>query len=385
MRVRSLLLTALVGLAVAAPAEARLRQPNPIGAHAIVWDQPHRDNLFREAARLGVSHIGVAHFVDGPLTPLAENVRLARRHGLRINLLVTSESQDWEAFPEQVRPVARAAGWAIDEWTVINEPDTPFFGGTAEEYERVLNATYAVIHEEDPVASVLNGAPVHRDSEWITGRFDQANVHTRPSRLGAVSWNVDAWTEFYSGEPIQVTEFGYSADRRFQTDPAFQGWRGQAEFYSRALPTMIAGTERTYVTLRDLGHPARERFHHEGLLARSDLDNGQGADMRRRPSYRAVSRVIERYAPRVGRTFLRTERRPWVVRGQLKGDQGCRADRKLVLRRKLRRSASRNWDTIQRTRTDESGGYRFVVRRRAALRVVVHSDGVCERESRTRR
>lgn len=90
---------------------------------------------------------------------------------------------DWRNF---VREVARRYKGRIAAYEVWNEPNAGFFSGTVEAYERLLEAAYEVLKQEDPAARVLGLSATGSYFEWMEQAFklgalkhmDVVSVHT---------------------------------------------------------------------------------------------------------------------------------------------------------------------------------------------------------------
>jgi hypothetical protein len=302
------LLVALATLGMASPAQAA-----PISAHAMVHTcctpAPIREQIFREAKALGSDYIRVDVELNGIFaTPdaepnwagLDEIVELSRKYDLPVLgiLLAAPEDADEEDFGALAGQVAEHANGTIDHWEILNEPDGDWaWDGTAEEYARVLSASYDAIKAKVPGATVaLGGLQRPHDPAWLERvfatpgadalhKFDVANVHLR----GPVDAVVRRYGEFKSwlaahgfNGPLWVTEHGYAADPAFQVDRAYAGGdASQAAYLTQTLVGLgEVGAPEVFVTLRD-NPELGPQYVSEGLIGRE--------------SFAAVHRLVENW------------------------------------------------------------------------------------------
>jgi hypothetical protein len=190
-------------LAMAAPAHADA----PISAHAMVHTcctpKAEQARIFSEAKELGSEYIRVDVEPNGIFSGpggaphwagLDEVIRLSKKYDLRVLgiLLPPREYTDAEQFGEQSGEIAEHAGSAIGHWEILNEPDGDWaFAGTAEDYARMLSASYDAIKASEPGAKVLLGGLMRpHEPDWLQRvfdtpgadalhKFDIANVHLR--------------------------------------------------------------------------------------------------------------------------------------------------------------------------------------------------------------
>jgi hypothetical protein len=302
---------------MASPAQAA-----PISAHAMVHTcctpTPMKERVFSEAEALGSDYIRVDVELGGIFaapdaepnwTGLDEVMELSRKHHLRVLgiLLAPPLGADEEDFGALAGQVAEHAKGTIDHWEILNEPDGDWaWDGTAEEYARILSASYDSINASAPDSTVvLGGLQRPHDPGWLERvfatpdadalhKFDVANVHLR----GPVDAVVRRYAEFkswlaargFSG-PLWVTEHGYPADPVFQSDRVYAG--GDAAQAAYLTQTLVGLGEldapQVFVTLRD---------NLEGEYASEGVENiGPEPDyaVTRRPAFDAVRRLVENW------------------------------------------------------------------------------------------
>jgi len=293
---------------MASPAQAA-----PISAHAMVHTcctpSPMKEQVFSDAKALGSDYIRVDIELSGIFaTPdaepnwsgLDEVMELSRKHDLRVLgiLLAPPTGADEQDFGTLAGKVAEHAKGTIDHWEILNEPDGDWaFGGTAEEYARMLSASYDAIKTQAPGATVLLGGLMRpHDPGWLervfstpeadaVHKFDIANVHLR----GPVDAVVRRYGEFkawlaargFEG-PLWVTEHGYAADPAFQVDRAYSGGdAAQAAYLTQTLVGLgEAGAPQVFVTLRD-NPELGPQYVSEGLVGRE--------------SFAAVQRLVQNW------------------------------------------------------------------------------------------
>jgi hypothetical protein len=302
---------------MAAPAQAA-----PISAHAMVHTcctaAPMKERVFSEAKELGADYVRVDIELDGIFSGpgghphwanLDEVIALSQKYDVPVLglLLAPPAFADEEEFGRLAGEVAEHAGDAIDHWEILNEPDGDWaWDGTAEEYARILSASYDAIKESDPDATiVLGGLMRPHEPDWLQTvfdtpgadalhKFDVANVHLR----GSVDAVVSRYTTFRSwlsargfNGPLWVTEHGYPADPAFQTDRAYAGGdASQAAYLTQALVGLgEVGAPQVFVTLRDNlgGEYASEGLEH--------IDEAGDYPVARRPAFAAVKRLVDQW------------------------------------------------------------------------------------------
>ena len=313
--------------AAAAPPPARAGAP--VSAHAMVHTcctpPAMRERIFAEAKAMGARFIrvdvelagifeGGGHSEDDPdWSRLDAVLELSRRHELPILgiLLRPPGSAPWNdpaAFGRLAAAVAAHARDTVAHWEILNEPDGAWaFDGTPEQYARLLRAAYDAIGARVPEAMVaMGGLMAPEDPTWLdrmlatpgvdaAHAFDIANLHLR-GHDRALPGVMTAWRERLAGHgfagPVWVTEHGYPGDTAFQADPAFRGGEpAQAAFLTESVLSLAeAGAGEVFVTLRD---NLDGGFASEGLV---DIDDHAPFDARRKPSFAAVRRLVDRWA-----------------------------------------------------------------------------------------
>jgi hypothetical protein len=317
VRVNLLLAVAGLALSMAAPAHATA----PISAHAMVHTcctpKAEQERIFSEARDLGAGYVRVDVELDGIFGGLGphwggvdEVIALSKKYRLPVLgiLLTPRDYTDADEFASRSGEVVEHAGGAIDHWEVLNEPDGDWaFAGTAEDYARILSATYEAIKARRPDAKVVLGGLMRpHEPEWLQRvfdtpgadalqKFDIANVHLR----GPVDAVVRRYGQFKSWlaergftGPLWVTEHGYAADPAFQTDPAYRGGdAAQAAYLTQTLVGLgEAGAPQVFVTLHDGGLDGE--YATEGL-ERIDETPGVDYPVTRRESFAAVRRLVD--------------------------------------------------------------------------------------------
>lgn len=164
----------------------------------------------------------------------------------------------------------------VKYWEVWNEPDgSGFFSGTPEDYAHILSVSYGVIKQANPEAKVLfagvtaDGFLAKNGESWMDqvlsseyetqNKFDIANVHIRGNSED-VSKTTNSIRKFYSDKlnrpdaPLWISEHGYPADQKYQTDSEFKyGEQAQLDYYKTVLPKLVEnGADKIFVTLRDI-------------------------------------------------------------------------------------------------------------------------------------
>ena len=293
---------------MASPAHAA-----PISAHAMVHTcctpTPMKERIFSEAKALGAAYIRVDIELSGIFaapdaepnwTAVDEAMELSKKHDLPVLgiLLAPPAGADEADFGVLVGEVAEHAKGTIDHWEILNEPDADWaFDGTAEEYARMLSASYDAIKATTPDGTVLLGGLARpHEPGWLERvfatpgadalhKFDVASVHLR----GPVDAVVRRYGEFkawlaargFEG-PLWVTEHGYPADPAFQVDRAYTGGdAAQAAYLTQTLVGLgEAGAPQVFVTLRD-NPELGAQYVSEGLVGRA--------------SFAAVQRLVQNW------------------------------------------------------------------------------------------
>src|SRR3954453_11905139 len=203
VRVNLLLAVAVTALVMATPANASA----PISAHAMVHTcctpKAEKERIFSEAAALGAAYVRVDVELSGVFkepdpdpdwSGLDEVIELSKKHRVRVLgiLLPPHDYTDAEEFGPRSGAIAEHAGGAIDHWEVLNEPDGKWaWGGTPEEYARMLSAAHDAIKAKEPGDRiVLGGLMKPHEPGWLQRgldtpsadaihKFDIANIHMR--------------------------------------------------------------------------------------------------------------------------------------------------------------------------------------------------------------
>jgi hypothetical protein len=308
MAKRLLILIAVVSAgATATPAQAA-----PISAAAQLYTcctpEALQERLFAEAEASGAEYVRVDVELHGIFdaagtrerpdwSHLDRMIELARRHDVRllgiilgtpawlsdcprgepskVSICAPSDPAEWGRLAGEVAAHARGS---IDHWEIVNEPDARWaFTGSAEDYARMLSASYDAIKAAAPEAQVVfGGVERPREHEWIervlatpgadaARKFDIAAVHLRlrlRNELHELPEWLTAWRALLARHgfdgPIWVTEHGYPAAPAFQWDPAYRGAdpatgdAAQASLLRDSIPLLAkAGAAQVFVTLRD--------------------------------------------------------------------------------------------------------------------------------------
>jgi hypothetical protein len=238
------------------------------GAAADQPDWSHLDRMIELAKRHDVKLLGIIRGTPGWLSECPDR-------GEKVSICAP---RDPEAWGELAGEVAAHARGSIDHWEILNEPDARWaFLGSAEDYARMLSASYDAIKARVPEAKVVfGGVERPREHDWITRvfatpgadaaqKFDIAAVHLR-LRLRNEVWELASWltdwqqllARYGFAGPIWVTEHGYPAEPAFQWDPAYRGTDAatgaaeQAALLRRSIRLLAqVGAAQIFVTLRD--------------------------------------------------------------------------------------------------------------------------------------
>jgi hypothetical protein len=285
--------------------------------HACCTPKAENERIFSEAKALGARYVRLDVELDGIFGShepqwggLDDVIAMSKKYELPVLaiLLTPRDYTDADEFASRSGEVVEHAGDAIDHWEVLNEPDGDWaFAGSAEDYARILSATYDAIKARRPGAQVVLGGLMRpHEPEWLQRvfdtpgadalhKFDIANVHLR----GPVDAVVHRYGEFRSWlaergftGPLWVTEHGYAADPAFQTDPAYRGGdAAQAAYLTQTLVGLgEAGAPQVFVTLHDGG--LEGEYATEGL-ERIDETPGGDYPVTRRESFAAVRRLVD--------------------------------------------------------------------------------------------
>jgi hypothetical protein len=354
----------------------------PVSTHTMLYSccTPFemKERIFAESAALGAEYVRVDVQLNdifeadtgGPAPApdwrgLDEVIALARKYRVKVLGILLNPpsglSECPELWPNHVRcattspaefgrlagEVAAHAGSGIDHWEVINEPDGNWaFEGSAEEYARMLVATYAAIKARVAQDRIVFGGVMRpHDFTWLervfavpraAQSFDIANVHLR----GSVDAVVARFREFraqlartgFKG-PVWVTEHGYPADPALQTDPAFTGGdAAQAGYLTQSLVGLgEAGAGQIFVTLRDQGTTGK--YATEGV---EHLVEAPGYAVQRRPAFAAVRRVATQWQQVMG--WRSEQRQHELLERMYEAAAALSRDQALTTRQRLRQA-----------------------------------------------
>lgn len=315
-------------LAVVAPRAQAATSTLSVGSHVHAqwasYDTQKRAEVLDRLAAAGVEWIRVdigwasveSECSGCPTTwhldRLDDTVRQAEERGLAI-LGMLWHTPSWAndgdvlAPPDDPAEYGRAAGWLadryrgrVDAWQVWNEPNhTSFFHGDVQDYVGLLRAAAPRIHEADPDAQVVLGAPSMNDTEWLgeiyaagaRPYFDVLATHPYMGPADAppeLPDTGDIWRMSHvesvrrlmvaqgdADKPVWFTEFGWSAHPNTAATADWQ--RGvteavQADYLVRSLE--MIRTRYPYVThaFWYVAHRDTGKEHHDGYgLLRPDL------------------------------------------------------------------------------------------------------------------
>jgi hypothetical protein len=296
--------------------------------------------MFSEAAALGVSEIRVDVDLSdifpsagqAEWSGLDDYLRLARVYRLQVLANVTATpawlascppgapaelsfrcgTDDAGRYGALVGQLVAHAGGVIQDWEIVNEPDSPrSFLGSPEQYARMLSASYDAIERLYPQARVLIGGIGSGSSKaWLDRvfatpgadaihKFDVANVHLR-APLAALAPGVHRWIDYFASRgfrgPLWVTEHGYPSDPAYQTDPSYRsGAQAQADYLTASIPALLhAGAAKVFVTERDNGSGGDAS---EGVLGGNVADPPSASPVPvRRPAFFAVQALARELA-----------------------------------------------------------------------------------------
>jgi len=173
----------------------------------------------------------------------------------------------------------------------------------------MLSAAYDAIHKANPKARVsIAGIMSVSTKSWVNAvfatpgvkaakKFDIANIHvrTKSNRVGGV---VKSWKKYFAKVcrrcPLWVTETGYAADPKYQTQKGLQkGTKSQAKWFLAAGKAMFkAGAQMVFATERDQG--INNMFATEGFLQSADPLTSAPV-YKRRPMFKAVKTLAQSY------------------------------------------------------------------------------------------
>ena len=272
-------------------------------------DWSHLDRMIELAQRYDVKLLAIIRGTPSWLSACPNR-------GEKASLCPPSDPSTWGRLAGEVAAHARGS---IDHWEILNEPDARWaFLGSADDYARMLSASYDAIKARVPEARVVfGGVERPREHDWIARvfatpgadaaeKFDIAAVHLRlrlRNEVGEMaSWLTD-WRELlerygFAG-PIWVTEHGYPADPAFQWDPAYRGTdpatgaAEQAALLRRSIPLLAQiGAAQIFVTLRDNLYG---EFLSEGIV---HIDESQPTyPAARRPAFGVVRDLAIKWDP----------------------------------------------------------------------------------------
>ncbi|MBN1316325.1 MAG: hypothetical protein JXA42_12685 [Anaerolineales bacterium] len=278
------------------------------------WNTLHvPDEWLQEALAQGREVVGLLK--NTPAWAAASNPHLESSPPKGLDLPVDDPNNLWANYVRRV--VAHYGPRGVHRWIIWNEPDIKpgvygqEWGGTIEEYYRLLKVAYTVIKQNDPAATVhLAGLTFWHDRQWLNRFlavaaadpdaaannffFDVVSLHIY-FQTDTVDFIVNtaraALSAYGLQKPIWINETNASPD----SDPLWPvvrpAWRvdlrEQASFIMQAYALgLAAGAQRIAVyKLIDAGLPqGGEPF---GLLR---------PDHSRRPAYTAYQLVTSHYA-----------------------------------------------------------------------------------------
>jgi hypothetical protein len=302
-----------VSLSLTGPLSARADTPSfvpdtPFGFHSMLYlnsSTALKQLMFSEAQAAGVSWIRVDISLGALENPyiseqmwadVGQYEQLSEQYGIRVLAdlpdtdasLTTcsspsddptrcgvSDPTDLVTYGQEVGALAAATAGVINDFEIINEPDSASsFTGTPEQYAWMLRTASDAIHQANPDAEVAIGGIMNPvDETWVAQvfatpgadaaqAFDIADIHLRDP-LDELASEVGSWQSFFAqygddSKPLWVTEAGYASDPAYQEDPAFQGTDTdsglleQAAYISALVPTLLnAGVAKVFVTERD--------------------------------------------------------------------------------------------------------------------------------------
>jgi hypothetical protein len=344
-------LAVLFAFVVALPASPAEAAPISSAAQLFTCCSPEalQERIFSEAEASGAEYVRVdveLHGIFGAArdrpdwSHLDRMIELARRHDIKVLGIILGAPGWLSSCPDKPKAsicpprdpgewgelageVAQHAQGEIDHWEILNEPDARWaFLGSAEDYARMLSASYDAIKARVPEAKVVfGGVERPREHDWITRvlatpgadaihKFDIAAVHLRlrlRNRLHELPEWLTEWRALLARHgfagPIWVTEHGYPADPAFQWDPAYRGTdaatgaTAQAALLRRSIPLLAqVGASQIFLTLRDnlYGEYLSEGIEH--------IDESQPGDpATRRPSFDTVRNLAIAWDPAVYR------------------------------------------------------------------------------------
>ncbi|MEA2363273.1 MAG: polysaccharide biosynthesis protein PslG [Thermoleophilaceae bacterium] len=285
-------------------------------------DWSHLDRMVELASRHHVRLLGIIRGTPAWLSDCP------KREPPKVTICAPRDPAEWGRLAGEVAAHARGS---IDHWEIVNEPDARWaFTGSAEDYARMLRASYDAIKARAPEAQVVfGGVERPREHEWIervlatpgadaVHAFDIAAVHLRlrlRNELRELPEWLTAWRALLARHgfdgPIWVTEHGYPADPAFQWDPAYRGTdaasggAAQAALLRDSIPLLAhAGADQVFVTLRDNLYG---EYLSEGLVHIDDAQPGDPAA--RRPAFDTVRDLALTWDPAVYRRSGASEQR----------------------------------------------------------------------------
>jgi polysaccharide biosynthesis protein PslG len=322
-----------------------------------------KERIFAEAKAMGARFIRVDVELSGIFAEgaadwgrLDEVLELSRRYELPVLGIFLSPPawlapHDAQAFADLAAQVAEHARGRITHWELFNEPDGGWaFRGTPQDYAHLLRATHEAVKARVPDAQIALGAIMFSNSfTWINRvfatpgadaahAFDIASVNLRdttrrlPKRVAA--WRAELARHGFTG-PMWVTEHGYSAEPRYQIDPAFRGGEAaQAAYLTESVLSLAAaGAAEVFVTLRDNLY---DRFLSEGVVS---IAGGPPYEARRKPAFAAMRRLADDWeilAPAYAQRRLHEKAMRDATRRGVAAERRLRASR-ILLRAGVRR------------------------------------------------
>lgn len=218
--------------------------------------------------------------------------------------------KDYHAFAQYVSDTVSRYRDDIHYWEVGNEMNTQtFWHSTPAEYAHLLAVAHDAIKSADPSAKVLIGGVVGKSSAaWLTAiledpdhpaadNFDVAAFHSYQDFGELAQRNVEqietALSDGGVGDrPLWVTETGASADPEQQSNPAYKGPEGQAQWLRdrMALLASLGADKVFWFKLMDLSEP--DEHNELGISYAGLLDY----DLSPRPALDAYADVIAKKA-----------------------------------------------------------------------------------------
>ncbi|MBI2600067.1 hypothetical protein HYW43_04095 [Candidatus Daviesbacteria bacterium] len=288
---------------------SKTSQPNQYAIHGFIFANypiEAKTYLFDAAKRTGKTLIRfdfarptIEKQGKFDFTKQDENMKLAKDRGLEVvGILGQStviNSNDLQAYNNYIKQTVRHYP-QVKYWEVWNEPNSrTLYANNPAGFARILKVSYQTIKETNPQALVLFPGVIFDAAwhqEWTKkvledpdnpgkNSYDIANVHIRGSLEKATNNTKIALEGFRKygliNAPLWITEFGYSAEPYYQSDPQFKGSdvlsgeQAQANYYQATLPVLVSmGVDKVFVTLRDNEAdkcgPRKSPFCYEGMV-----------------------------------------------------------------------------------------------------------------------